>query len=61
MRLVQLEDYAEHYARTLAHWRSAFDNQIDEILARIRRAFPADVALLLGLTAKEDLQNANSA
>ena len=31
MRLVQLEDYAEHYARTLAHWRERFDNQIDEI------------------------------
>ena len=31
MRLVQLEDYAEHYARTLAHWRERFDNQLEEI------------------------------
>lgn len=31
LRLVHLEDYAEHYARTLADWRQRFDERIDEI------------------------------
>ncbi len=31
LRLVHLEDYAEHYARTLADWRIRFDQRIDEI------------------------------
>lgn len=31
LRLVHLEDYAEHYARTLADWRERFDQRVDEI------------------------------
>jgi len=31
LRLVHLEDYAEHYARTLADWRERFDARIHEI------------------------------
>lgn len=31
LRLVHLEDYAEHYARTLADWRERFDQRVGEI------------------------------
>ena len=31
LRLIHLEDYAEHYAKTLADWRERFDARIGEI------------------------------
>jgi len=31
LRLVHLEDFAEHYARTLADWRTRFVERLDEV------------------------------
>jgi cyclopropane-fatty-acyl-phospholipid synthase len=33
MRVVDVEDYTEHYAETLRRWRARFDERIDEVAA----------------------------
>ena len=48
LRLVQLEDYAPHYAETLRRWREQFWEQIDDVRQlRVRRPIYPHVGLLL--------------